>query len=111
MSKKKTEKMKENRAGSCVPREFAEEIVATIESYEMEPEFAQGAACVLAYLSCPEGSGMHGAEFPSFLDNGIRAAEKRPAADAASAARRVIDALKAGGIEVVDAYVVARGDL
>lgn len=58
MSKKKTEKMKENRAGSYVPREFAEEIVATIESYEMEPEFAQGAACVLAYLSCPEGSGM-----------------------------------------------------
>lgn len=33
MSKKKTEKMKENRAGSYVPREFAEEIVATIESY------------------------------------------------------------------------------
>lgn len=70
MSKKKTEKMKENRAGSYVPREFAEEIVATIESYEMEPEFVQGAACVLAYLSCPDGSGMHGAEFPSFLDNG-----------------------------------------
>ena len=108
MSKKKTEKMKENRAGSYVPREFAEEIVATIESYEMEPEFVQGAACVLAYLSCPDGSGMHGAEFPSFLDIGIRAAEKRPAADAA---RKVIDALKAGGIEVVDAYVVARGDL
>lgn len=107
--KEKTVKMKRNRAGRYIPREFAEEIVETIESYELEPEFAEGAVCVLSYLCCPEGSEMHGAEFASFLDNGLRVMESRPPAEVMSAARAVIETLKASGVEVVDAYVVTKG--
>lgn len=67
----KLEKMKRNRAGRYIPREFADEIVGTLEDYDLEPEFIEGARSALSYLTCPEGSDMHGAEFPKYLDNGV----------------------------------------
>lgn len=108
--KEKTVKMKRNRAGSYIPLKFAEEIVDTLESRELEPEFVEGAVCVLSYLCCPEGSEMHGAEFASFLDNGLRVMESQPPAEVMSAAREVIEMLKANGVEVVDAYIVEGGN-
>lgn len=84
----KLEKMKRNRAGRYIPREFADEIVGTLEDYDLEPEFIEGAACVLSYLTCPEGSDMHGAEFPKYLDNGLLALEAEPPAEVMSAAPR-----------------------
>lgn len=105
----KLAKMKRNRAGRYIPREFADEIVGTLEDYDLEPEFIEGAACVLSYLTCPEGSDMHGAEFPKYLDNGLLALEAEPPAEVMSAAREVIELLKANGVEVVVAFIV-RGD-
>lgn len=105
----KLEKMNRNRAGRYIPREFADEIMGTLEDYDLEPEFIDGAACILAYLICPEDSDMHGAEFPKFLDNGLLALEAEPLAEVMSAASEVIELLKANGVEVADAFIV-RGD-
>ena len=107
----KLEKMKRNRAGRYIPHEFADEIVGTLEDYDLEPEFIEGAVCVLSYLTCPEDSDMHGAEFPKYLDNGLKGeeAENTPPAEVMSAAREVIELLKANGVEVVDAFIL-RGD-
>jgi len=52
----KLEKMKRNRAGRYIPREFADEIVGTLEDYDLEPEFIEGAACVLSYLTAPKAA-------------------------------------------------------
>lgn len=83
--------------------------MGTLESYELDPEFVEGAVCVLSYLCCPEGKEMHGAEFASFLDNGLRVMESRPPRRGDERGRAVIETLKANGVEVVDAYVVTKG--
>lgn len=107
----KIKKMRQNIAGSYVPREFADEIMQTLEAYDLEPEFLEGAACVLSYLSCPEDNKLHGSEFPKFLDCGLAAMEEGPSAEALSQARAIIEMLKAHGVNVVEATIVRRGDL
>lgn len=102
-------KMKENRAGSYVPLRFAAEMVGVIEDFDMGEGFANGALCVLSYLSCPKGTDMHGKTFEEFLGNFVKGVDGEVPAEVASLAEKVVEQLKAAGIEVVETRIV-RGD-
>ena len=103
----KLEKMKKNRAGHYIPREFAEEIDAVIKQSDCSISFQRGARTVLAYLCCREGKDMHGVGFGDYLKNAriIQAHRDR----AASEAHEVISFLKALGVDVVEVEIVRGG--
>lgn len=103
-------KMKESKSGQYMPLEFAEEIIATLEEHEADPEFISGAVCILSYMACPPSSPMHGVEFGPFFENGMRNSDEEPPAEVMEAARKIIAQMEEAGIKVVDAYIVKGGN-
>lgn len=105
-------KMKENKAGNYIPRKFADEIVeAILKRDEVDNSFVDGASTVLAYLTCPEDNPMNGVDIDKFVDNALYRLDCcDDMANVMSKAQKVIDELKAAGINVVEAYIVKEGN-
>lgn len=109
----KTEKMKENRAGSYIPEEFAREFLDEVEKNKDDfPEgFLAGAACALSYLICPKSVPVYGKTHAEYIRNaaiGFKVASAKGTAfeKAEEDALRIVEALEAAGFHVDDAYLV-----
>lgn len=116
----KTKKMKENRSGYYIPKEFAIEALEAVRKRkdELPYGFIDGFACALSYLTCQEDAAMHGKTPEEYIHNAIRGYrmlnlntvlklnEVETIEQARSKAREVIDNLKASGVNVVDSYIV-----
>ena len=105
-------KMKENKAGNYIPRKIANEIIDVIlKRDDVDDSFVDGAATVLAYLTCPEDKPMNGAEIGKFVDNALYRLDRcDDMANVMSQAQKVIDELKAAGINVVEAFIMKEGN-
>lgn len=107
----KLEKMKAPVSGHYIPIKHAAEIYSVVSDADVSQDFVDGALFALGFLTCPRDEEMHGAGAADFLANYQSNKNGDVPPEVLSAARATIEMLKAHGVEVVDAYIVSRGDL